>query len=52
MLTKEMEEILVASRETGWVLEPMAKRLFAMAGLKVPRFHWANTSKSGRPFSV
>lgn len=43
MLTKEMEEILSASREIGWVLEPQAKRLFALGGLDVPRFAWAVT---------
>lgn len=43
MLTKEMEEILSASREVGWVLEPQAKRLFSLGGLDVPRFAWAVT---------
>lgn len=43
MLTKEMEEILSASREIGWVLEPQAKRLFSLGGLDVPRFAWAVT---------
>jgi acyl-CoA synthetase (NDP forming) len=43
MLTEEMREILGASRDAGWVLEPMAKRLFALAGMEVPRFTWAKT---------
>lgn len=43
MLTKEMEEILSASREIGWVLEPQAKRIFSLGGLDVPRFAWAVT---------
>jgi succinyl-CoA synthetase beta subunit len=38
MLTQEMKEILSASKEIGWVLEPQAKRLLASAGLEVPRF--------------
>jgi hypothetical protein len=38
-----MKEILTASKEIGWVLEPMAKQLFSLAGLDVPRFTWANT---------
>ena len=40
MLTKEMEDILSASKEMGWVLEPQAKRLFSLAGLDVSRFIW------------
>lgn len=38
MLTREMSEILSASKEIGWVLEPQAKRLLSLAGLSVPRF--------------
>jgi succinyl-CoA synthetase beta subunit len=41
VLTKEMRNILLTSKETGWVLEPQAKRLFSLAGLDVPRFIWA-----------
>jgi hypothetical protein len=43
MLTQEMQQILSASKEIGWVLEPRAKRLFTLAGLDVPRFAWART---------
>ena len=42
MLTEEMKEILSASKEIGWVLEPQAKRLFSLAGMDTPRFRWAN----------
>ena len=45
MLTDEMRAIIDASRERGWVLEPDAKRLLSMAGLDVPRFKWAKSSK-------
>jgi len=38
MLTQEMKDILSASKEIGWVLEPQAKRLLASIGLEVPRF--------------
>jgi succinyl-CoA synthetase beta subunit len=38
MLTDEIKDILLASRELGWVLEPEAKRLFSLAGLDVPKF--------------
>jgi acetate---CoA ligase (ADP-forming) subunit beta len=40
MLMKEIKEILAASKEMGWVLEPEAKRLLALAGLDTPRFAW------------
>ncbi|OPY77584.1 MAG: hypothetical protein A4E65_02692 [Syntrophorhabdus sp. PtaU1.Bin153] len=38
MLTKEMLTILSTGKDTGWVAEPEAKRLFALAGLEIPRF--------------
>jgi succinyl-CoA synthetase beta subunit len=41
MLTNEMMDILLASKQEGWVLEPEAKRIFSLAGLDVPRFKWA-----------
>ena len=41
MLRTEIKDILSASRERGWVLEPEAKRLCSLAGLTVPQFTWA-----------
>ena len=41
MLRTEIKDILSASRDLGWVLEPEAKRLCSLAGLTVPRFMWA-----------
>lgn len=41
MLTQQVLDILSASREAGWVMEPEAKRLLALAGLPVPMFGWA-----------
>ncbi len=38
MLTQEMKDILLASKEAGWVQEPQAKRLLSLAGLEVPQF--------------
>ena len=35
-----MENILLTSKETGWILEPEAKRLLSSTGIDVPRFHW------------
>ena len=41
MLRKEIEEILSAARNDGWIMEPEAKRLLSLAGLQVPKFTWA-----------
>jgi acetate---CoA ligase (ADP-forming) subunit beta len=35
-----MTEILTASKDRGWVMEPEAKRIFSWIGLDVPRFIW------------
>jgi hypothetical protein len=40
-LSAEIKDIISASQERGWVLEPEAKRLCSLAGLTVPRFIWA-----------
>jgi acyl-CoA synthetase (NDP forming) len=42
MLTQEMKDILSASKEAGWVLEPETKRLLSSAGLEVPRFFFTS----------
>ena len=41
MLDTGILSILNSSRDTGWVLEPDAKRLLQIAGLSVPRYAWA-----------
>jgi acyl-CoA synthetase (NDP forming) len=46
-----MKKILSSSRDTGWVLEPDAKRLFSMAGLDVPRFEWAHDQEEAVRFA-
>jgi len=51
MLTKGIMDILSASRQTGWVLEPEAKRLLSLAGLTVPRFLWTNQVEEGIRFA-
>jgi acyl-CoA synthetase (NDP forming) len=51
MLTREMEEILSASKTAGWVLEPQAKRLFSLAGIDVPRYVWARRIEDVAPFA-
>ena len=40
-MSAEIKDIISASKERGWVLEPEAKRLCSLAGLTVPRFTWA-----------
>lgn len=40
-MSPEIKDIISASKERGWVLEPEAKRLCSLAGLTVPRFTWA-----------
>ena len=42
MLAKEIIDILSASQQQGWVLEPEAKRLLSITGLDVPRFKWTD----------
>jgi succinyl-CoA synthetase beta subunit len=43
MLKKEAGEIIAASDELGWVLEPEAKRLLSLYGIDIPRFRWAKS---------
>lgn len=40
MLNEEIKDILLRSRENGWVIEPEAKRLLSLAGVDVPQFKW------------
>jgi acyl-CoA synthetase (NDP forming) len=51
MLTQEMKDILSASKATGWVLEPQAKRLLSSAGLEVPRFFLTSTIEEAIRFT-
>ncbi len=51
MLNKEMNAILARSKEFGWVLEPEAKRLLALAGLDTPRFKWALAANEAVDFA-
>ena len=43
MLTDAMTAILTDAGETGWVLEPDAKRILDLAGIPVPNFLLAAT---------
>jgi acyl-CoA synthetase (NDP forming) len=51
VLKKGIRDILSASKDVGWVLEPEAKRLFSLAGLDVPRFSRATTSEEAVRFA-
>jgi succinyl-CoA synthetase beta subunit len=51
VLSNAMKEILAASRQAGWVLEPKAKELLAEAGLDVPRFTWAHDREEATRFA-
>ena len=51
MLTVEINDIMSASKEHGWVLEPEAKRLCSLAGLTVPRFAWTNREEDAVQFA-
>lgn len=51
VLKKGIRDILSASKDAGWVLEPEAKRLFSLAGLDVPRFTWATAVEEAVRFA-
>lgn len=51
MLTREMERILEAWKDVGWIPEPDAKRLFSLAGFDVPRFAWAKNPDDACAFA-
>jgi acyl-CoA synthetase (NDP forming) len=44
MLNPEMLSILESAQDAGWILEPEAKRLLALAGIPVPDFTLAATA--------
>lgn len=47
----EIHRIIEAARADGWVLEPDAKRIFAIAGFDVPRFTAARTPEEAIRFA-
>ena len=47
----EINRIIEAARAEGWVLEPDAKRIFAIAGFDVPRFTIARTPEEAIRFA-
>jgi len=51
VLNTEIRDIIAASKDRGWVLEPEAKRLCSLAGLTVPRFAVATKAEEATQFS-
>ncbi len=51
MLKKEIAEILTASKNTGWILEPEAKRLLSFSGVKIPQYCWATRLEEALNFA-
>lgn len=51
MLKQEMNDILLSGKDSGWIMEPEAKRFFALAGMDVPRFKWARTLEDALSFA-
>ena len=51
MLNPEIKEILGRSQRHGWILEPDAKRLLNLAGIRVPRFCLATTRDDALDFA-
>jgi acyl-CoA synthetase (NDP forming) len=43
MLNSQIKAILDRAQKIGWVMEPEAKHLLAMAGIPVPDFKWVKT---------
>jgi acyl-CoA synthetase (NDP forming) len=51
MLKEEIRVILGHSQKHGWVLEPDAKRLLKLAGIRVPKFSWVKTINDALDFA-
>jgi acyl-CoA synthetase (NDP forming) len=51
VLTKEIIDILSASKGRGWVLEPEAKRIFSLVGLEVPQRVWVTKVEEALRFA-
>jgi succinyl-CoA synthetase beta subunit len=51
MLDRQIKEILTLSKKNGWVLEPDAKRLFALSGMEIPKYCWAKTADEALQFA-
>ncbi len=52
MVKREIRDILEASRQWGWVLEPDAKRAFSLFGFDTPRYVVAKTPDAAASFAA
>ena len=50
-MNPEILEIISASKPWGWVLEPEAKRILSLGGIRVPRYKWAQTLEEALQFA-
>jgi acetate---CoA ligase (ADP-forming) subunit beta len=48
MLNNEIRQILADSKETGWVLEPLALQILSLQGLEGPRFKWVKSQSDAQ----
>jgi acyl-CoA synthetase (NDP forming) len=46
-----MKDLLRSAQSYGWVMEPFAKQLFALAGMDVPQFTWARSRDEAISFA-
>jgi len=51
MLTEKMNDLLQSAQTYGWVMEPFAKQLLALAGMDVPQFTWAHSPEEATSFA-
>lgn len=51
MLNDAIRGILLSAKQTGWVMEPNAKRLLKASGISVPDFTWATTREEALSFA-
>ena len=51
MLTPEMKDILLQSKEHGWIIEPLAKKLLGLAGLPTTEYLWAKDPAQALAFA-
>ncbi len=51
MLSKEISEILSECKKRGWVMEPQAKEILRLSGVKTPEFIWARDVKEATRFA-
>ena len=51
MLKEHINNVLLASRADGWIMEPRVKDLLRLAGLDVPKFEWVKSVAEALDFT-